>query len=320
MCADIKSTEFNRTYKLLEATRLSPSQVAEKTALALRPETWTGLCPLLTLGAEESGAARWPADATASAMASARLHASGYMQTAPLIPDHRLELMRAAVIALKAAGWPPVFVFVFNEFWDLWRSAPVGAVLRGALGDDYRMRLWMWCYYVHPIRGARGWPPHADGFGHNGLSAWIPLGDSTVENGCIYLIPRDLLSDNAKTASLFDSDEVSATIATELLQCARPLPALAGSLLAWQFDVIHWGGVAQGGGPPRISLSAEFLPAAYANTPEDDPAWIPRHGLPSFQDRLRVIAANLQRFAVNDAWSFKFSEVGNELAAALGHS
>ena len=305
--------------RLLAATSLSPEQVVEKMALALQPGYWLDLCPMPnagTLGLTDDADPVTSGEFDRRALAVA-LRAQGYIQTPPLLSSALVSRMRSVVTTLKETGWPPVFAFVYDEFWKLWRVPNVTAVLRELVGNSYRMRLWMWCYYVHAARGARGWKPHADGFGRPGLSLWIPLADASVENGCMYVVPRDLLSADVQLASLFDRDHLPTTVATELLQCARPLPAAAGSLLAWQFDILHWGGVAQGGHEPRISLSAEFIAAEHANTPDDDPAWIPREGLPGFEDRLRIIAANIQRFSGNDAWSFRYGGLGAALQAAL---
>src|SRR5439155_714271 len=67
-----------------------------------------------------------------------------------------------------------------------------------------------------------------------------PLSDATLDNGCIYLIPRDLIA--AETAEAFiRTQTVGFAELAELLQGSRALPARAGSVLGRDYPLIHWG-------------------------------------------------------------------------------
>ena len=215
---------------------------------------------------------------------------------------------------LKKSGWPPVFAFVFDEFWTVWRMPHWSNYQRRAR-PGYRLRP-TFTVLRHSQRGAKGWPPHADGFGQPGVSVWIPLSDATIER-CIYVVPKDLIAGRVQVGDLFGAADLPLSTVTDLLQCARALPARAGSVLLWNFDVIHWGAVVQGGSQPRISVSAEFVPAAYGVSADDVERWHrPRSTtVPPFLDRLGVIASNIRMFAANDPWTFKFLDLGTRTTA-----
>ena len=300
-------------------TALTAGEIAERTGLAVQPAHWSTLCPSLNIGGTNTSSAAPLAGVThgGDVVLADALRQRGHVQIDRAVPVAAARRLAEAAVQLKRAGWPPVFLAVYDEFWNLWRVPAVQTLLSACIGPDVRMRPRIWCYYVHAVRGARGWPPHADDFGRPGLSVWIPLTDSTIENGCMYVVSKDLAPSIAREHALFDRPVVDLSTATELLQCARPLPADAGSVLAWTFDVIHWGGIAQSSASePRISVSAEFVPAG-AGYDDLLPPWNVDDGSPAFEHRLRIIGVNLQRFAPNDAWSARYAPLGLELTRAI---
>jgi hypothetical protein len=223
--------------------------------------------------------------------------------------------MRSAVMTVKSAGWPPVFAFVYDEFWTVWQLPLLTSLVGDVLGSPVHMRARVWTYYVHPVRGARGWPPHAEEYGARGLTIWIPLTDATLDNGCIYVVPKDLIAGHVDVAGVFRAREVASETASTLLHASRALPAAAGSMLAWDFDVIHWGSVVLRAAEPRISISAEFVPPP--TEAADAPLIRPVDRVPSFRDRVRVIAANISWFAKNDAWTMRDEDLGKALQNEL---
>jgi len=302
---------------LLEQARLGKRELAPRLQKALSRAYWEALCPGLSVG--RAGA--WtpvdttPVDSQSIAAATGHWMTAGYFQTAPLIIDPALAHMRAATEALKREGWPPAFAFVYDPFWLVWRVPPLVELLSATLGAGYRLIPHIWCYYVRPVRGAKGWPPHADGYrlAKDRLTVWIPLTDATLDNGCMYVIPRDIGARGVSIGRLSSAKTVSNEDVTHLLQSSRALPARAGSVLAWDFDVIHWGSTCQRAGEPRISISAEFL---HENArPADDETSVldPTHPLPDFSDRLRLIAEAIVLYRKREVRAFRYLEFAQRL-------
>ena len=304
---------------LLDETRFDPAELETRVSRAVRPAYWKELCPALSVGKLVSGGtvetdALGPRHRQELAR---RLAAEGYFETGPLLPQARVRRMRHAVTSVKNAGWPPVFAFVYDEFWTVWQLPSLTNMIAAALGPDFRMRANLWCYYVHPVPGARGWPPHADDFGTRGVTVWIPLTDATLENGCMYVIPKDLVPRTVHVERLFRAKTLPISSFTHLMQCARALPARAGSILGWDSDVIHWGGVARRPTSPRISVSAEFVCASDRPGADGSPLVVAAPSMPSFTERLRVIAQCIGLFGANDTWTFRYQDLGRKLADTL---
>jgi hypothetical protein len=178
-----------------------------------------------------------------------------------------MERMSAAVLTLDRAGWPPIYAFVYDEFWGLTRGRRFRQLLEQLLGPSYRQKVATWVHLLEPKQDRHGWAPHIDLAPDEGcalnpdgslryLSVWIPLTDATPDNGCMYLVPRDRLAgvlapgrpDQAPVPDLFKS-----------LHSVRALPLAAGSLAGWAQDLLHWGSYCSGlPSPPRLSVAFEF--------------------------------------------------------------
>ena len=134
----------------------------------------------------------------------------------------RLEQLRQAAHALARRGWPPAFVFMLDEAWDvvdgLWPP------MRGLLGDDCAMDPSVFCWIARPpaapppaapqpadapasavgkpAAGANFGTPHRDFTCLQSLrkddgaplllSVWLPLCDVTADNGCMMVVPRQV--------------------------------------------------------------------------------------------------------------------------------
>jgi hypothetical protein len=116
---------------------------------------------------------------------------------------------------------------------------------------------------------------------------------------------------------LFMAKSLSMDSFTQLMQRARALPAQAGSILAWDCEVIHSGGVARRPTKPRISVSAKFVYAADRSGDDGSLLSIAARSVPSFSDRLRVIARCIGLFGANDARTFRYQDLGRMLANAV---
>ena len=306
---------------LTEATRLSTENVEDYVRRAQSIPHWRRLCPWMSIGAKTPASRQTRRSRSRPANASAQLRhlrERGYFQIDGALRHATIDRMRRSIEVLKRRGWPPVFAFVYDDFWNVWRAPTLVAFIDAALGPGCRLRTRFWSYYVHATRGAKGWPPHADGYGTDGLSVWIALSDATLDNGCMYVVPRDLIGDEVAIAELAVSESLPVSAFVRLMQSARPLTASAGSVLGWAFDVIHWGGGSHGGEGPRISVSAEFVPKRSNDGEASFADW--RTQAPDFRQRLALIARNLCLFGANDAWTFKYVDVGRRLLEVLDHT
>lgn len=163
----------------------------------------------------------------------------GYFKVDSLIPESEIQPLAHVVTAVSYEGYPPVFAFVYDEFWRL--LARYSRVVEPVLGKDYKLKLadpWIW----HIDKEDAGFAPHrdlpmqashADGSPAI-LSLWIPLSDATPLNGCIYVLPTQR---DPNFPDKLDKNEVR----LEDLQNIRAVPAAAGSVLAWSPAILHWG-------------------------------------------------------------------------------
>jgi ectoine hydroxylase-related dioxygenase (phytanoyl-CoA dioxygenase family) len=114
-----------------------------------------------------------------------------------------------------------------------------------ALGNGYRALPDFWVWHVVPSESAYGWSPHRDRVqptldrnnAPHSLTVWVPFTDATPLNGCIYMLPAHL--DDRFKQRIWDGEGNNQVLQPQNI---RALPAPAGSLLAWNQAVLHWGG------------------------------------------------------------------------------
>jgi hypothetical protein len=197
--------------------------------------------------------------------------------------------LREAACALRARGWPPAFVFVFDAAWRI--VDRMWAPMEAALGEGCAMDPSVFCWIARvaedgggggataPVGGNFGMP-HRD-FTHLAstaadgsatvLSVWVPLCAVDADNGCMMVVPRQLdrhfekryAYAHMRPALKNDSDENMLEVRFDL-QAARALaPLEAGSIVAWRGNVIHWGTCCAPDAPlpPRVSVGFNFLKA-----------------------------------------------------------
>ena len=239
-----------------------------------------------------------------------RLREDGYFQMAH---DFGLDLalMADTVRRFSAAGIPPVFCFLFDEFW-----APFHALdaMYGALLGPYSLLPDFWLWNVDPAKGESGWQPHRDR-GHFALrgdgrpvslTTWIPLSDATPLNSCMYVVPAHAdptygtLRDNEYR---FD------------LSAIRALPAKPGEILVWNQAVLHWGSrSSHRGAESRISMAFEFQ--ANDSKPFNKPVLPPDEPVP-FDLRLRLIAKQVLQYRHMYKLDPQIEQVAVELVGQL---
>lgn len=228
------------------------------------------------------------------------LRVEGFLTIAGVWDEAVIGVVRACVLGAVAAGLPPLFAFVHEAPWRLFQSAT--PFLAAVLGSPPKVlpSFWAWC--VSPRHDRAGWPPHRDRPHQvcldpdgtpRSLSVWVPVTDATPENGCVYVVPMPL--DHEGPDGRGGREGAPSGEGTDLhpLQAVRALPAPAGSLLAWNQRVLHWGGRAgRRASTPRISVACEFQSARFP--PFVLPLRAP--GVPSFEDRLGLIGLQLVQY------------------------
>lgn len=249
---------------------------------------------------------------------SRRFDVDGYFQTAPLLSTESLEFLRKRIETVRANGWPAVFAFVYDEFWLAVRSVPVMQAARTLLGHGVRQLPHIWAHYVRPQRGAAGWAPHADGFDRPGrITGWLALTDATIDNGCMFVIPRCSVPPQVGT-SVEECANIRWKDASLLLQNCRPLPAAAGSLLGWGLDVIHWGSACQNTKQTRISISFGFVSEAARLEPDELPLLEQAPDcLPTFEQKLSMICQAILTYNRFDTEALRFSDLAAVLQKRL---
>jgi Phytanoyl-CoA dioxygenase (PhyH) len=200
--------------------------------------------------------------------------------------------LTAVIQQLSALGLPPVFMFVYDETWQL--AYQLSSTISCFLGEQYWMLpdFWAWC--IDPAKAEAGWKPHRDK-GHkslrpdgtpSSLTAWIPLTQATTLNGCMYMLPAD-------------RDPVYGTPNDGKWEINYPdiraLPASPGEFLMWNQAVLHWGSRSsqRAAGQPRMSCAFEFQRC-------DIPAWnmplIPPNSFLSLNQRLNLIGKQILQY------------------------
>eukprot|EP01116_Phalansterium_solitarium_P001701 TRINITY_DN11517_c0_g1_i1.p1 TRINITY_DN11517_c0_g1~~TRINITY_DN11517_c0_g1_i1.p1 ORF type:complete len:461 (+),score=103.89 TRINITY_DN11517_c0_g1_i1:124-1383(+) len=224
-------------------------------------------------------------DSIASAEIRARLDDEGFFAHPPvgtvLSNEDRMSAIVRAVLAVKAAGWPPIFAFVFDELWHL--VASLWPAMDGQLGVECLLEPSMFIYALDRndpttksgyVGGNFGFPhrdfPYdesidpRDGSAKT-LSIWIPLNDATLDNGCMYVVPREFDAHFDKPddyahmrCATPGADGVLSKLRFDMCG-ARPLPAKRGSILGWHGNLIHWGSrCSKNAAEPRVSLACSF--------------------------------------------------------------
>eukprot|EP00668_Euglena_longa_P004029 GGOE01004725.1.p1 GENE.GGOE01004725.1~~GGOE01004725.1.p1 ORF type:complete len:298 (-),score=50.44 GGOE01004725.1:229-1122(-) len=156
------------------------------------------------------------------------------------------------------------------------------------------------------------------------LSVWVPVTDATLNNGCMYVLPREFdalfaapeayshlrpamrrLADSSGPSSftvgtVAGCDTVAATELRFDLSGARALPVPAGTVCCWHGNLIHWGTrCALDASVPRVSLACTLRRRDASRTHLDrDLPGVPLSKLRqlSLGDRLRMIGSTLLVF------------------------
>lgn len=256
-------------------------------------EFWAEAGPALTIDGAGQAKLHGPVETGRAGDPALRelTRTEGYFQLPP--PDWQLPLatMAELVGTLERRGIPVAFAFVYDEFWAL--SLKLTPLIETVLGPGFLRLPDFWVWHVDPVKDERGWRPHrdkgyqalrSDGYPKS-LTVWLPLSDANTLNGCMYLLPAD----RDPTYGTADDKQWKVD-----LPDVRALPADAGSILAWNQAVLHWG---SHGSPretrPRVSVAFEYQ--AGDIPPYNQPLMTPET-VPDFDGRLKLIAKQILQY------------------------
>ncbi len=126
------------------------------------------------------------------------LKQDGYCYIPSAIDAQKVDRMRASVHLMVEKGFPPVFCFVYDIFWQL--LLDLDPIWRQLLHGDYHVIQNAWTWVVDGKKTANYFPPHRDltddedFIDEEGrptlLSVWIPLTDVSTYSSCMYVLLR----------------------------------------------------------------------------------------------------------------------------------
>ncbi|KAL7543629.1 hypothetical protein ACHAXR_012916 [Thalassiosira sp. AJA248-18] len=185
---------------------------------------------------------------------------------------HSMEELAAIMDRLDLAGWPPVFCFMCDAVWDL-VATRLWDEMRLILGDDCVLEPSVFAWSLQAkhsdtqIGQSFGLPhrdyPASEAMFDDGktpklLNVWIPVNDATLDTEFDdnFVRPENYAHMRSATAvkgSGFSKLRFS-------LNGSRAVPAVAGSLLSWCGNTVHWGGSCSqhSASPPRKSIAMTF--------------------------------------------------------------
>lgn len=247
-------------------------------------EAWRALSPLSIAETQQlqPHSALMPVD-------NRRLSIEGYCGMGQLCSEEERQQLVDLFTKLHQMKLPMVFAFVYDLLWE--KLFTVGLSIAASIEDELVALPAFWAWYVDPQKGAAGWPPHRDRGNHaldsNGkvlcYNSWFALTDATPDNGCMYVLPKDL-------------DEhygISQTADCEL-QSIRALTTTAGQGWVWDQGIYHWGGRATPFAQhPRLSCALEFQ---LASAPTMGAPLLQLDRIPSYPQRLHLIMSQLLQY------------------------
>lgn len=198
-------------------------------------------------------------------------------------PEVNFKGMQETMLALKNDGWPAAFIFMFDEPWK-WIGQLYPVMGHFLERPELEASVHGWCL-SKPGDESKGGvsdnfaKPHRDyEFSQCNtedgdpfiLVIWMPVSDSTLDNGCMYVLPKDADADFdneghrrhlgvSRNLPKENPDDPNMSELRFPLECVRPLPAPEGSVICWQGNMIHWGSkCSKAAAQPRMSIAMSF--------------------------------------------------------------
>lgn len=185
-------------------------------------------------------------------------------------------------------GLPPVFSFVFEEFWNL--SFQLDDFVRGVLHEDYAMLPDFWAWLIKP--GSSGFAPHRDKGPDSlfmdrrpkSITVWLPITEAHPLNGCMYILPAN------RDRFYGINQQFGGTLAD-----VRALPGKPGDVFSWTQHAFHWSAHAADEHmlPPRMSVAFEFQ---RRDIPAYNVPLLKSGVMPPFEQRLSLIAKQVLQY------------------------
>jgi len=308
---DRKTAREQAMLELLRKAGGRPEELSPRLAHARSPAYWRELNLQLSVLGGGSFEDTEPVALMSIEDLANKFNREGYLQLGHALSQAFADQIAESVRTLKEHGWPLVFGFVYDEFWRATRTPALVRLLSAILGPGYKQIPKIWTHYVEP-EGGTGWPPHTDGAGNpNRVTVWVALSDATLENGCMYFVPKD--SAPARIGRNFPRlKTVTQKTMRTLLMNTRALPVSAGGILCWDHSVIHWGSKSIGMAEPRLAISLEFI-AGSEKLMSDEIPLLDAHALPTFAQRLDAIGKALLAYQKFEPIVIRYTELAKEL-------
>ena len=260
------------------------------------PEFWRQLCPEMSLTETEpldnpqqdrrGDPVRW----TDWETCRATIQKDAYLAYESFFPPSQMDSAANCLRALDKLEIPPVFSFVYDEFWVL----PL--MLRPLLSDllgDYLLLPAVWTWIVK-TNDQCAFEPHRDWVRETSidddnhldyLTIWIPVNDLDHHSSSISVLPASLDP---------HYDKATQTVEVTDLQHVRSLQVPRGSVLAWTVQLAHWGTRQSEFGEPRMSVGY-YVQKAKAECIESPPIDLT---VPfTLRQRLRMIGNQFQMYS-----------------------
>lgn len=253
-----------------------------------------------------------------------QLAETGWMQSAVPIVENA-EMLHEGLKRIESLGFAPAFLYVFDQAWDLltmaWDHAEAMLGTECVLDTNQ-----VTAFHLQHREGNKGdkyvganfGTPHrdqsyADTHTAEGevkiVHVWIPLNDVSVENGCMYVLPREfdnLYADDKLHAHRQCHLQQESSLAQMIwfpLEGVRPLTGPAGTLMAWSGCAVHWGSACQrpAANNPRASMAFVFRRADTAHDATNPP--LTRAAVQKLEPAERLQLIVLQRQATRGSFT-----------------
>jgi hypothetical protein len=213
-----------------------------------------------------------------------------------------LPAMCDTITQLIAHDIPPVFAFVFDEYWMAYvRLRPLLESILRDPGYLFLPDFWVW--HVEASKSEGGWSLHRDSGSRallndgqaGAISVWIPLTPVSSDIGTIMLLPKNRDPNYGTDLVSLDGCDV---------RDIRVLPGEPGDAMIWSQAILHWG--SRGSifsSETRVSMSmgVQHSQLSPVNTP-----LLRADMVPSVALRLEMIAKQLLQYgqsgSVPDEW------------------
>ncbi len=265
---DIDSTSFKQALQDLDRKRRALT-VAKKSY-------WQELLPdqAITDHPFENSGTPYTINSDVMENCTQQIRHDGYFVTPPIIPQEDLDQLATCILKVTSSAQRSTYALLYDIFYEV--LGRISNVLTPILGRGYQfVPDQSEAYYIDNVDHATGTGPHRDNIHDkesiayiNGLptliNVWIPITNATTLNSCIHLIPlrHDITFDNGIPKNIRDKSFTWKEV-HDMLQHVRAVPAQAGSVLAWDTNILHWGGTSSiFAKEPRLSMAAYFQSAA----------------------------------------------------------